>query len=49
MVEARVEQLVRQDQMMVEIDVSRASSEKLRKANEELCKNLQPDERSTVE
>jgi len=35
---------------MAEINVSRASSEELCKANEELCKNLQQlDECSTVE
>jgi len=39
--EARAEQVLRQDQLMAEIDASRANSEELRKANEELCKNLQ--------
>ena len=39
--EARAEQLLRQDQLMAEIDASQANNEELRKANEELCKNLQ--------
>jgi len=33
MAEAQAEQLLRQDQLMAEIDVSRASNEELRKAN----------------
>ena len=50
MAEARAEHLLRQDQLMVEIDVSQVSSEELRKTNEELRKNLQQlDECSTVE
>jgi len=50
MAEARVEQLLRQDQLMAEIDVSRASNEELCKANEELHKNLQQlDEHSKGE
>ena len=36
MAEARAEQMLRKDQLMAEIDMSRASSEVLRKANEEL-------------
>ena len=48
--EARAEQLLRQDQLMVEIDASQANSEELRKANEKLCKNLQHlDQCSTTE
>jgi len=39
--EARAEQVLRQDQLMAEIDVSRANSEELHKANEELRKSLQ--------
>jgi len=50
MVEARAEQLPRQDQLMAKIDLSRTSNEELCKANEELCRNLQQlDERSTGE
>jgi len=50
MAEVRVEQVLRQDQFMAEIDASRASNEELCKANEELCKDLQQlGERSTGE
>jgi len=46
MAEVRVEQLLRQDQLMAEIDASRESNEELRMTNEELCKSLQQiDER----
>jgi len=41
MAEPRVEQLLRQGQLMAEIDVSRVSNEELCKANEELHNNLQ--------
>jgi len=48
--EARDEQVLRQDQLMAEIDASQANSEELRKANEELRKSLQQcDQRSTRE
>ena len=42
--------MLRQDQLMAEIDASRANIEELRKANMELCKNLQQlDQHSTTE
>jgi len=48
--EAQAEQLLRQDQLMEEIDASRANIEEFHKANEELRKNLQQlDQRSTGE
>ena len=48
--EAWAEQLLRQDQLMVEMDASRANNEELHKANEELRKNLQQlDQHSIVE
>jgi len=48
-VEAQAEQLLRQNQLMAEIDASQAYSEELCKANEELRKNLQQlEQRSTV-
>jgi len=41
MAKAQAEQLLRQDQLIAEIDVSQANDEDLCKANEELRKNLQ--------
>jgi len=50
MSEARAEQLLKQDQLMVEIDVSQARNEELCKTKEELCMSIQQlDERSTGE
>ena len=45
---ARVEQLLKQDQLMAEIDASQANNEELCKANEELCKNLQQLDQRTI-
>ena len=41
MAEVRTEQVLKQDQFMAEIDASQTSNEELRKANEELRKDLQ--------
>ena len=40
MAEVRVEQVIRQDQLMVEIDVSRASNDEFWRTNEELRRSL---------
>jgi len=41
MAEVRVEHVLRQEQFRAELDVSQASNEELRKANEELRRDLQ--------
>jgi len=41
MAEVRAEQLLGQDQLMEEINTSRASNDELHRTNEELCRSLQ--------
>ena len=41
MAKVQAEQLLKQDQLMAEIDVSRASNDELRMTNEKLCRSLQ--------
>jgi len=45
---ARAEQVLLQNELMAEIDASRAANEELRKTNEDLCRNLQQRDRHST-